>query len=67
MVDVAKARMFGMDVGTFRWDSAYDVARFEYSVDFIDKGIEPSPLMMPVRQASRKQKTLGDLNIRSLN
>lgn len=60
MVDVAKARMFGMDVGTFRWDSAYDVARFEYSVDFIDKGIEPSPLMMPVRQG--RIYSFGNLN-----
>lgn len=66
MVDVAKARMFGMDVGAFRWDSEYDAARFEYSADFIDKGIEPSPLMMPVRQASRKQRTSVGLNIRSL-
>lgn len=37
MVDVAKARMFGMDVGTFRWDSAYDVARFEYSTVYRQK------------------------------
>lgn len=60
MVDVAKARMFGMDVGTFRWDSAYDVTRFEYSTEFIGKGIEPSPLMMPVRQG--RVYSFGNLN-----
>lgn len=60
MVDVAKARMFGMDVGAFRWDSEYDVARFEYSADFIDKGIEPSPLMMPVQQG--RIYSFGNLN-----
>ena len=49
MVDVAKVRMFGMDVGTFSWDTSYDVARFEYDGQFVGKGIEPSPLMMPVR------------------
>lgn len=50
MVDVAKVKMFGMDVGTFRWDGIYDVARFEYDRDFATKGIEPSPIMMPVQQ-----------------
>lgn len=50
MVDVAKVKMFGMNVGTVRWDSSYEVARFEYDAQFAGKGIEPSPLMMPVRQ-----------------
>ncbi|MBP3551632.1 MAG: type II toxin-antitoxin system HipA family toxin [Bacteroidaceae bacterium] len=50
MVDVAKVIMYGDTVGTFRWDSMYDVARFEYDSQFIGKGIEPSPLMMPVQQ-----------------
>lgn len=48
MVDVARVKMFGMNVGTFKWDDAYDVARFEYDRHFVGKGIEPSPLMMPV-------------------
>lgn len=30
MVDVAKVGIFGMDMGTFRWDESYNVARFEY-------------------------------------
>lgn len=50
MVDVAKVNMFGMPIGTFRWDSSRDVALFEYAPEFIGKGIEPAPLMMPVRQ-----------------
>ena len=59
MVDVAKVKMFGMDVGTFRWDGIYDVARFEYDRDFATKGIEPSPIMMPVQQGKTpsSQKT----------
>lgn len=60
MVDVAKAKMFGMDVGTFRWDNEYEVARFEYSDTFISKGIEPSPLMMPVKQG--RIYSFGNLN-----
>lgn len=50
MVDVAKVNMFGIPVGTFRWDSRYEVAQFEYDRGFVGRGLEPSPLMMPVRE-----------------
>lgn len=50
MVDVAKVRLFGMPVGTFNWDDRYRVARFEYDHSFVGRGLEPSPLMMPVRE-----------------
>ena len=50
MVDVAKVNMFGLPVGTFLWDERYDVARFEYDSGFVGRGLEPSPLMMPVRE-----------------
>lgn len=50
MVDVARVRMFGFIVGTFRWDERYQVAQFEYDRDFLGHGIEPSPIMMPVRE-----------------
>lgn len=60
MVDVARVKMFGMNVGTFRWDEAYDVARFEYDGSFVGKGLEPSPLMMPVQ--SGRVYSFGNLN-----
>ena len=50
MVDVAKVSMFGIPVGIFNWDDRYGVARFEYDQSFIGHGLEPSPLMMPVRE-----------------
>ena len=50
MVDVAKVSMFGIPVGTFNWDSRYGVVRFEYDHSFVGRGLEPSPLMMPVRE-----------------
>lgn len=50
MVIVARANMYGIPVGTFRWDEQYEVARFEYDSNFIERGLEPSPLMMPVRE-----------------
>ena len=60
MVDVAKVKLFGMDMGTFRWDESYNVARFEYDKNFADKGIEPSPIMMPVQQG--RIYSFGNLN-----
>lgn len=50
MVDVARVNMFGMPVGTFRWDERYQVVQFEYDRTFVGRGLEPSPLMMPVRE-----------------
>ena len=65
MVDVAKVRLFGMDMGAFRWDESYNVARFEYDKDFVAKGIEPSPIMMPVQQGS--VYSFGNLNRDTFN
>lgn len=65
MVDVAKVKMFGMPVGTFMWDSNYNVARFEYDGSFIGRGIEPSPIMMPVRQG--RVYSFGGLNWDTFN
>ena len=60
MVDVAKVKMYGLAVGTFSWDSRYDIARFEYDDDFVGKGFEPSPIMMPVRPG--RVYSFGDLD-----
>lgn len=65
MVDVAKVKLFGMDMGTFRWDESYNVARFEYDKNFADKGIEPSPIMMPVQQG--RIYSFGNLNRDTFN
>lgn len=50
MVDVARVNLFGQPIATFRWDELYGVAQMEYDKGFIGQGIEPSPLMMPVRE-----------------
>lgn len=65
MVNSAKLRMFGIDVGTFVWDSQYSLARFEYDNSFIDKGLEPSPLMMPV--LAGRVYSFGSLNWDTFN
>ena len=50
MVDVAKVWMFGLPIGIFRWDERYQAVQFEYDRSFVGRGLEPSPLMMPVRE-----------------
>lgn len=50
MVDIARVNLHGQPVGTFRWDNNRQLAHFEYAESFIGKGLEPSPILMPVRQ-----------------
>lgn len=50
MVDIARVNLYGQPVGTFRWDNNCQLAHFEYAESFIGKGLEPSPILMPVRQ-----------------
>ncbi len=49
MVDIARVNLYGQPVGTFRWDSHRQLAYFEYVDSFIGRGLEPSPILMPVR------------------
>ena len=60
MVDVAQVKMYGMTVGSVRWNSSYGVARFEYNPDFVKTGIQPSPILMPVREG--RVYSFGELN-----
>lgn len=50
MVDIARVNLYGQPVGTFRWNNNRQLAHFEYAESFIGKGLEPSPILMPVRQ-----------------
>lgn len=60
MVDVAKVTLYGYVMGYVRWDEHYSKALFEYDSDFVRTHIEPSPLMMPVREG--RVYSFGDLN-----
>lgn len=60
MVDVARVKMYGEIVGSVSWDSRYDVAHFEYDPNFVRRGIQPSPILMPVREG--RVYSFGDLN-----
>ena len=60
MIDVAKVKLYGLTVGTFSWDERFDLARFEYDASFAETGLEPSPIMMPVRPG--RIYSFGNLN-----
>lgn len=60
MVDVAQVKMFGRTVGSVRWNSSYGVAHFEYDPNFVKTGIQPSPILMPVREG--RVYSFGELN-----
>ena len=49
MVDIAKVNLYGHQMGSIRWDSSRNIALFEYADGFIEKGLEPSPILMPAR------------------
>lgn len=65
MVDVAKVRLYGKNLGVFRWDAARNVAQFEYDPAFISTGLEPSPIVMPVRPG--RIYSFGNLNPDTFN
>lgn len=65
MVDVAKVRLFGKEAGTVRWNERRNVAEFEYADNFNNSGIEPSPIMMPVREG--RVYSFGGLNWNTYN
>ena len=50
MVTVAKVNLYGRTIGNLLWDDNRRIARFEYLPDFAAGNLEPSPLMMPLRQ-----------------
>ena len=60
MVDVARVNLYGHPIGSVRWDPRYEIAQFEYDPSFVQLGIEPSPLMMPVREG--RVYSFGELN-----
>ena len=60
MVAVARINLYGQPIGSVRWDRRYEIAQFEYNPDFVRQGIEPSPLMMPVREG--RVYSFGELN-----
>ncbi len=60
MVSVARVNLYGEPIGSVSWDERYNIARFEYDKKFSLKGIEPSPIMMPVKEG--RVYSFGDID-----
>lgn len=65
MVDIAKVNLYGQQMGTVRWDTRRNIAFYEYADSFIGRGLEPSPLLMPVR--SGRVYSFGDIGRETFN
>ncbi len=52
MVKVAKVYIWNTLAGAVLWNEDRQVATFEYDANFINRGWDLSPLMMPVSQRS---------------
>ena len=50
MVTTADVHLWGQKVGSVLWDENRECANFEYTPEFIQSGLEVSPLMMPLAQ-----------------
>lgn len=53
MVDVAEVKIWGELVGAVRWDTAKQLASFQYTKKFLEKDIDLSPIKMPVGNGDR--------------
>ena len=53
MVDVAEVFMWGELVGAVSWNESTQLASFEYASQFVEKGVDISPLKMPVSNGAR--------------
>lgn len=59
MTELAEVRLWGRRVGAVALADTAATARFEYSVDFVDSGLEVAPLMMPLSTAVYQFPALG--------
>jgi len=48
MVDVAEVKIWGDLVGAVRWDVDKQLGSFQYAKKFLSKGIDLSPIKMPI-------------------
>ncbi len=52
-IDTAEVKLWGDTVGAVSWIEKQDVAVFEYDREFLKKGLDVSPIHMPLSDASK--------------
>ncbi len=65
MVDFANIKLWNTLVGVAYWDAAHKIANFEYDPKFVAKGIELSPIKMPL--IAGKTYSFSELNYLTYN
>lgn len=63
MVDYANVKLWGKLVGVVFWDSAKQIANFEYTSKFVQSDLEVSPLRMPLE--ANRIYSFPELNIKT--
>ncbi len=51
-IDVASVKLWGSNVGAVAWNDQTSLGTFEYEPSFVRKGLEISPLTMPLRDGT---------------
>lgn len=59
-MDAVAVYLWGRRVGALSWDAGRRVAQFQYDPEFIQAGLEISPLMMPLSQRVYQFNDLAD-------
>ena len=49
-IELAEVVLWGTTIAVVRWDESSQVAEFQYTPEFVEFGIEVSPITMPVRR-----------------
>ncbi len=62
MVDVIKITLWDEELGALSWDSNKNFASFEFFSSFLTKGLDVSPIHMPIRSSLKKIYSFPNLN-----
>ncbi|MDY8136169.1 type II toxin-antitoxin system HipA family toxin [Aquimarina sp. 2201CG5-10] len=62
MVDVIKITLWNEELGALIWDKNRNFGSFEFFPEFLKKGLDVSPVHMPIQNAARKIYSFPNLN-----
>lgn len=67
MVDVIKVTLWGEEVGALSWNSDQNFGSFEFSLKFLAKGLDVSPIHMSIASSKNKIYSFPSLNEETYN
>lgn len=66
MISAAKVNLWGTTIGTVSITEESQIARFEYDRDFLQSGIQVSPIVMPLSEQIYSFPGLSEISFRGL-